>query len=228
MKINERIQRVVNEIYEGNRAKFAKSIHEPATSIANILGERQSLPSAKLLSSIVNSIECINPEWLLTGKGNMYKQQQEVIEQETSPFPAKPHIHTTYGLCGRPNGFSVAVQESDCNLLSLPFIKEYDFSIRAKGDSMLNRKDPSKSICEGDIVVCRIWKSRSHIRWGELYALSTTEGIVVKKVLPSERSGFIQCVSHNGEDGYMPYDLPVAEINDWALVIGVVRVSCWA
>lgn len=142
-------------------------------------------------------------------------------------YPVKPFIDSVYAVCGTPSGFSMAIKEAECEGLSLPFMKEYDFSIRAKGDSMINRSNPARSICESDIVVCRLWKSRSHVRWGEVYALATTEGVVIKKLQESEKVGHIKCVSFNIEDGFTPYDLPVEEIFDWAIVTGVVSARNW-
>ena len=92
---------------------------------------------------------------------------------------------------------------------------------------MINRSHPERSIPERSIVGCRIWKSRSHVRWGEVYALATPDGVVVKKIMPSEKDGYIKCVSFNEEEGFIPYDLPADEIQDWAIVVGVVTVMNW-
>lgn len=142
-------------------------------------------------------------------------------------YPIKPFIDSVYAVCGTPSGFSVAIKENECEGLSLPFMKEYDFSIKAKGDSMINRNNPARSIREGDIVVCRLWKSRSHVRWGEVYALATSEGVIIKKLQESEKQNHVKCVSFNTEDDFTPYDLPVEEIFDWAIVTGVVSTQSW-
>ncbi len=139
----------------------------------------------------------------------------------------KPHIDNAYASCGVPNGFSIAIQKSDCELVSIPFLSDYDFSIRAKGDSMINRDNPNRSIRDKDIIVCKLWGSRSHVRWGEVYALATTEGFIVKKILPSDRENCVKCVSFNVEDNYLPYDLPLDEIFDWATVVGIVSINKW-
>ena len=93
---------------------------------------------------------------------------------------------------------------------------------------MINRNCPEQSINERDIVACKIWTSRTHLRWGEVYALATNDGIIVKKIMPADREGFIKCVSFNEEEGFLPYDLPVEEISDWAIVVGVVSIKNWA
>lgn len=178
----------------------------------------------------------INKNWLLNGEiGDstidvsfldklMSKQQSKT----SSRYPAKPFIDSAYAACGVPSGFSMAIKEAECEKISIPFTKDYDFSIKAKGDSMINRANPLRSIRDGDLVVCRLWKSRSYLRWGEVYALATTEGVVIKKIQKSEKEGYIKCISFNEEDGFEPYELPIEEIYDWAIVLGAVSVKMWS
>lgn len=48
--INERLQTIVDKLFDGNKAKFAKSIEIAPTSISNYLSDkRQSKPSADML-----------------------------------------------------------------------------------------------------------------------------------------------------------------------------------
>ena len=126
--------------------------------------------------------------------------------------------------CGMPSGFAVAIEANKCEQYVVPDLKGCDFLIRTSGRSMINRRIPERSIPESSIVGCRIWKSRTHIRWGEIYALATQDGVVIKKIMPSEREGFIKCVSFNEEEGFPAYDLALDEIQDWAIVVGVVNV----
>lgn len=129
--------------------------------------------------------------------------------------------------CGMPSGFEAVIEANKCEKYIIPDLIGCDFAIRTSGRSMINRKFPERSIPERSIIGCRIWRSRSHIRWGEVYALATPDGIVVKKVMPSEKEGYIKCVSFNEEENFPSYDLPLAEIQDWALVVGVVNVVNW-
>ena len=127
--------------------------------------------------------------------------------------------------CGMPSGFEVAIEANKCDRYIIPDLAGCDFTIRTRGRSMINRSHPERSIPERSIVGCRIWKSRSHVRWGEVYALATPDGVVVKKIMPSEKDGYIKCVSFNEEEGFIPYDLPADEIQDWAIVVGVTVMN---
>ena len=154
---------------------------------------------------------------------NSNKPIVEQLENNT----LRPFIHQTKVACGSPNGFDLAIKESECERISIPFMREYDFSIEAHGDSMINRVDTRKSIRSGDIVACKKVKSRSQIRWGEVYALATMDGFTVKRVMKSEKEGHVLCVPFNTEDGFESFDIPTVEIFDWALVVGVASINKW-
>ncbi|NDV79822.1 S24 family peptidase [Dysgonomonas sp. 511] len=163
-----------------------------------------------------------------------YKNESSTSEEkgqkphyEDTNYKPRPYIDAFYGALGVPNGFTLAVRADECEQISIPFISNYDFSIKGRGDSMINRKNPDRSICDGDLIACRIWTSRSYIQWGQVYALATSQGVVIKQIKESEKEGYIKCVSFNEEDGYTPYDIPVEEIYDWALVVSVTHTAKW-
>lgn len=184
-------------------------------------------------NKILNIYPDLNMFWLLTGEGVMLKSENlesnaEIIHLNNMPDP-KPHIDVSYADCGVPNGFSVAIKASDCELVSIPFISSnYDFSIRARGDSMINRSNPSRSIKDKDIILCKLWKSRSYLKWGEVYALATIDGVIIKKVLPVEGDiTKIVCESFNKEDNFPNFTLSVDDVLDWATVEGVFSINKW-
>lgn len=73
MNITERLQYIVDQLFGGNKAAFARAIDIAPTSISNYLGkERASKPSSDILEKIVNSVERVNAYWLLTGKGEAF------------------------------------------------------------------------------------------------------------------------------------------------------------
>lgn len=232
----ERI-RILIEYTKVSDRKFGEIIGVPQTTISSLF-KRGNEPNVTILNAILNAYKDISPEWLLTGKGEMlksgYTQTDGVIsvaneaqgeyQVQRKSIPLVTDLSAT---CGVPDGFSIAIKRDDCTPLLIPGIKG-DFAIRAKGRSMINRQNPEQSINENNIIICNRWISRTHIRWGEVYALATNDGIVVKQLQPSEKEGFIRCVSFNSEDGFKPYDLPVTEISDWAIVIGVINISMFA
>lgn len=225
MTVKERLIEYIKSIGI-SQGKFEKSVGLSNGYVNNI---RKSIQPDKI-QSISLCYPSLNTGWLLTGEGAMLRESEESKNAEPSynvKYPVRPFIDIAYGSCGDQKGFGLSVKKRDCEGLSLPINTEYDFSIKASGDSMINRMRPERSIRSGDIVACRSWKSRNHVRWGEVYALATEDGVIIKKVEQSAKEDSIRCVSFNIEENYLPYEIPTNEIHDWALVVGVVSVVAW-
>lgn len=201
-------------------------------------GKTKSI-SAEVAMKISRVYSDMSTEWLLRDNGEMIRSEietQKINESnigKDAPYyeelnaKAIPHIDIVAAECGLPNGFNGAIMKEQCEHYIIPDLKGCDFTIQAKGRSMINRTVPERSINNKDFVGCKIVKGDLPIRWGEVYALATSEGVVIKKIRKSKVEGYVSCISYNIEDGYDPYDIPVNEIYDWALVIGVVRVESW-
>ena len=66
--INDRMEILVNERFDGNKAAFAKAIGLPPTGLSNYLGsKRRSKPSVDMVTKIVTNLN-IDAYWLLTGE----------------------------------------------------------------------------------------------------------------------------------------------------------------
>lgn len=237
------IQKIIeNEGINPNALSVAMGLKR-AQPIYDIINGKIKKISAGYASRIIAAYPNYNLEWILSGKGEMFKsysnipaknkKKEDIIEGESivhlqNSAKLIPHIIEECADCGKPNGFDVAIREDQCPKYIIPGLVGCDFTIPARGRSMINKNIPEKSIKDGDIIGCRKWNSRSHIRWGEVYVLSTTAGITVKQILPSEREGYIKCVPFNTEEGFMPFEIPVNEIYDWAIVVGIVSLSMWS
>lgn len=237
MSINQRVQEIIDKLFSGNKRAFSIAVGIAATVTENIVGTRGTNPSFEVTSKIASAIENLNTEWLLTGKGSMFKTETlnenavTAIVSEDEPYYGQKSYHTEKPFIESVSlvkeGFSRTISSGNCKAIIIPFIDDYDFSLRNHGDSMVNKSDLKKSIYDQDIVACRFWENGSHIRWGEVYALATKQGYIIKKVVPSDVKGKITCVSFNEEKGYTAYDLSLSEISDWAIVVGVISVNVW-
>lgn len=66
--INDRMEMLVNERFNGNKAAFAKSIEMSPTSMSSYLGnKRRSKPSVDMVAKIVLALD-VDAKWLLTGE----------------------------------------------------------------------------------------------------------------------------------------------------------------
>jgi len=233
--INERIQEIIDKMFSGNKRSFSAKVGIAATVTENIVGKRQSNPSYDVTLKIVSSLEYIDSEWLLKGKGQMLKAdmlqksdekdivaEDQFLYKKLPLYTLRPFIDSTLGI---NESFESAIDSQDCKELIITSFNDYDFSLRNYGESMMDKENPKKSINDLDIVVCKFWKDKSYIRWGEIYALATTNGCIIKKIIPADDAEKIRCISLNEENGYNAYDMPLSEILDIAIVVGAVSIK---
>lgn len=75
--INERIDLLIKQL-KMNKNSFSNHIGlSNSTTISNIIGGRKSFPSFDILEKIILSIDGINIEWLMIGKGEMFKPKNQ-------------------------------------------------------------------------------------------------------------------------------------------------------
>lgn len=67
--INDRMEMLVNERFDGNKAAFAKAIAVEPTTMSSYLGnKRRSKPSVDMVAKIVTALD-VDARWLLCGEG---------------------------------------------------------------------------------------------------------------------------------------------------------------
>lgn len=193
-----------------------------------------------VMAKFIAAFPEINLEWLLTGCGEMIKPNSG--NSETTVITPSPNtdkakvmplanarkstnvkpipLVTETAAAGFGNGL-LSIEEKD--------VKEYyiipkfrycnvDFMIEVSGLSMYPHFNP------GDVIACTILKDRKFLQWNKCHVIATREqGILVKRLMPSEQEGFLTAVSDNKE--YPPFDIPVDEITGIALVVGSVGLE---
>lgn len=96
--------------------------------------------------------------------------------------------------------------------------KDSDFLLRVKGDSM------TPKLNGGDLVACKKVIDVFFLQWGRCYVVLTrSQGCMIKRIQPSEREGWIKCVSDNTK--YAPFDVPMDDIISIALVNGSISLE---
>ena len=179
-----------------------------------------------IITKIATKYPELNIAWLQTGKGEMLKEDTSIPHAENLNVGI-PHIESVEAFCGLGQGFDIAVMRKECPVYNIPSMEGADFTIRAKGRSMINREYPDRSVKEGDYIGC-VKCSSGVIRYGEVYALATSEGVMVKIVQESDREGYVLLESFNKEEGFKPFYYPILDIHDWALVVAVASINRWA
>lgn len=177
------------------------------------------------IEKILKAYPSVNPIWLLTGSGEMYKNadKNNVYSKEAIPSRdnLKPIPLVNELAAGGFSSGAFSIDEDD--------IKEYyiipkfrhkniDFMIEVYGDSMLPRYR------SGDIVACQIANYDVFIQWNKIHVIATRhQGIIMKRIKMGKREGFLTLVADNSD--YDPIDIPISEITGIALVQGLVSLE---
>lgn len=161
----------------------------------------------------------LSGDWLLYGEGEMITGRPR--EQHNS----YPLIDTTKAECGRPRGILDAVSAgAELPRIEMPGIPaDTEFFIQASGYSMVNEENPALSIPHGAMVGVSKMLRGGFIRWGEVYMLSTPDGVMIKRLLQDEDSEYVVCASYNASD-YPPFRVLKSEIMDCARITCVIPV----
>lgn len=154
-----------------------------------------------------------NAEWIIKEQGEMLKESKQ---EKTVPYKSNIEGKTIPLLPisaqgGCLNDFVVSVRDSECERVVSP-IKDADFAIPISGDSM------APEYPNGSQVHVKKINEKAFIEWGRVYVLDTCNGTVIKRIVPSEKEGYVKCISINPDPIYAPFEVC---LND---VYGIYRV----
>lgn len=175
--------------------------------------------SDKVIEKILNFYTDLNRVWLLTGEGEMIKnnltpqqyyggdtEKQKSDEPQMYIVPLMP----ISAKGGTLDEFSRSIMEDDCEKVLSP-IKGADFAITVCGDSM------SPDYPSGCHILIKKIEERAFIDWGKVFVLDTINGTIIKKLMPvSDDPSKIRCISINPE--YPPYEISLEYVR------GIYRV----
>lgn len=202
------IQRVKDVIASKDLSprSFAERINFNYSTLNNYLTGRRTNINVDLVKSIVSSYDDINPDWLLTGSGEMYADRPSTTENTDAQLvPLLP----VAAQGGTLNDFVVSVKASECEKIISP-IKGVDYAMSISGDSM------SPEYPSGAHILIKKINEKAFIDWGRVYVLDTCNGTVIKQLFPSDKPDTLLCKSIN--PNYPPFEVSYADI------YGVYRV----
>ena len=195
--------------------------------------------STWLLTGVGQMTTLNTPTTITVNRGGNINASNSAVATEGSAInisgkhdeqPGKP-IGTPYfgfesAACGVLSGFGEALTANNSDgavvIPTLP-TKDGDIFLQTRGRSMIDTKCPERSIPEGAMVLVRRW-TQSFIEWGEIYCLATTDGYVIKRLMPGSDNTKITCVSADA-DNYPSYEVPTSEIKAVGRVIAIVSTQ---
>lgn len=195
--VKSRLEQFIKAMNLSTRS-FERSINASVGFVRNI---RQSISPDKQ-SDILKVYPNLNMTWLLLGEGCMLREDSAVkntsynlseLPKETTKKDPQSKIVPLIPISaqgGSLNDFSISVMNYECEKVVSPMM-DVDFAISISGDSMAPEYP---SGCQ--VLIKRINES-AFIEWGKVYVLDTCNGIIIKKLMPSESSDRVVCVSIN-------------------------------
>lgn len=195
---------------------FEKSIGMSNASFGRSLKNNGAIGTDKL-ENILNVYQEINPDWLLTGQGNMIRSHLKRIR--SFPITEKKGIpFISYELLPEVLAEKKGAISQNTEYFSLPLFREADFLIPIKDNSM------APHYKGGDIIACKTLSSKSlFFQWNKVYLLLTPQGVLIKRVHPGEDEQHVMLVSDNTD--YPPFQLDRSLISNVALVLGSLSVE---
>lgn len=214
--INSRIKLLITK-FDLNQNSFSVRIGENAQTIYNIIDGRKNKPSFKVLESILSTFVDISADWLLLGKGEMFKEdetQTRVVKAFKADDKTGVPLLNVVALAGFGNSAFAIEKQNVVGYYNIPEFKTADFFIPMKGKSMLPYYP------HGAILACKIVTEESYLQWGKPYLIATKgQGLIVKRITKGKNAKHWTLVSDN-DKLFQPYDIPVSEVDGTALILG--------
>lgn len=211
--MNKRLQQII-DYYELTPYAFSVKIGVSEGVVRKILKENTAIRSDNL-EKISQTFTDINIDWLITGRGDMLLNTASTPTQH--PLQTLPLIPFD-ALAGIPSIDNFGIAFADCDQYYIPEFaaRGTDFLIRVSGSSMY----PKYS--NGDLLACTLVRDILFFQWGKVYVIDSSQGVLVKRIFPSNHPDCISLVSDNSEH-YPPFDFPKSDIRTLAIVSGVIR-----
>lgn len=198
---------------------------------------------SKWLISLVENYPRYSGDWLLTGNGNMLREQQNPLlstpilqKHITTEKDPDKHIDVFTEASKKTPGAIPLVSEraiggfanehfsiKERDILAYYVIPKFrflgvDFMIEVFGDSMIPKFYP------GDIIACSIISHSRYIEWNKCHLIATVDrGLIVKRLMPGSDDDCFKAISDNKD--YPPFDIPKDEITGMARIVGVIHLE---
>ena len=197
--VNQRIRRIIENKSLSVNA-FANAISVAQGTLASMLN-RGSEPSTKTINAVLSAFPDINPDWLLTGSGEMYLSDT-LSTTENKDVRLVPLLPVA-AQGGTLNDFVVSVKASECEKIISP-IRDVDYAMSISGDSM------APEYPSGAHILIKKINEKAFIDWGRVYVLDTCNGTVIKQLFPSDNPDTLLCKSIN--PNYPPFEVSFSDI----------------
>lgn len=226
MTDNEKLIKIIDKLFYGNKADFARELNISPQTVTNWMKRGISKDG---LTLIQKSIEAINPMWLLSGKGEMLlssKTEVNGIDIPNVTVDSKERLIPFYDVetTGGYNGKVSSSEEGSLSGYIQPggwFDGRETAAIRHVGDSMTEYPD-------GCVLAVREIQEKRLLVPGRNYVIETREYRITKRVQRGTRENSIMLYSSNSEkydDGRLihePFEIDLEDVLHIYSVLGYI------
>ena len=211
--MRERMQRFA--LYMSKKGLNDNQVTKDCNLSQGLIGQARTGKSdlgSRTIDKILSIYQDLSRVWLLTGEGEMLNDT-EYFCKSASPHSQIPEaVDSTYVLLlptsaqgGSLNDFVVSIRGQDCEKVVSP-IKDVDLAVQVSGDSM------APEYPNGSRVFIKKINEQAFIEWGKAYVLDTCNGTVIKLLVPSDKEGYVRCLSINPDPIFAPFDIALKDI----------------
>jgi len=221
--ISTQKERIIQFIdYKG----LSKNKFYQITGISNGVLDKKSGLSMDSVEKFYSTFNEVNPEWLLTGKGEMLKENDTQVFKLRTDNNLDNQAIPLYNIeasAGLVELFQTHSQQDVVDTIKIPNLPKCDGAVFVTGDSMY------PLLKSGDIIAYKeIQDFENDIFWGEMYLISIEVGgeewVSVKYIQKSEKGDkHIKLVSQN--QNHQPKDVLLSKIRALALIKASIRIN---
>lgn len=202
-----------------------KSTYEKLISVSNgYLGtqlKRNADLGEGILNKILDNSLDLNPNWLLTGEGNMLKK--EGIADVITPVQIKKGLPLIPldAMAGFGTGDRQVHSNEVTDYYEVPLFEKRGakYLIPVAGNSMYPK------YASGDLLACKPLTGLNFVQWGKPYVLDTEQGALVKRLFQDPNNEDLLICKSDNTDYYPPFHINKREIYKVAIVVGVIRLE---
>jgi len=195
-----------------SQTSFAMAIGMTKQSMSSIISG-ETHPRFEIIGNILSVYADVNPDWLLLGKGDMYRisdgKTNTHIQEEAAPYITKQSqgipLYGDLVATGGAHPLFIEGAETITQHIIIPGFEDCDGALVVTGSSMTPR------IHSGDIILCKKQQLGTAIMFGEIYLVITSELRTVKYIRRATKDDHIQLVPHNTAD-FDPVEVPLSEV----------------
>lgn len=226
MNINNRIKEVREKLCGGSNLEFANKLGKGPNTTSNWV--RSGYSVGRGVASEIATVFGVDLDWLLTGKGEMLKDESSSnTSDDVSISSGKVIPYYDAEVAAGTNYAMEMTQTVPVGMIEIGgLLKDSEFAMRVYGNSMV------PNYPAGCVIGLRQYNEH-FIEPGTVYVIETEENRFLKRLYYSKDKKAFRCMSDNhmkhetgpmeGEYFYPEFEIPFEDVRRLLRVIGVIK-----